>query len=193
MSGDVISRAPQLLSYARDESQFRDSTSGAIVMQRFHSQISPIVQYPIRTYTSSRSRILFGNAFRETLFRVIVKPNRIATESRAIRATHGLPAVLCGHRFAKQSFAAWVTEQSSVTRVKCGSRVQLSVNGLDALNAKQVQHRNVKQVQHRDVKPANLLLLNSGVKVADFELAKALEQTVGSNSGAGKAADNGDK
>jgi serine/threonine protein kinase len=32
-----------------------------------------------------------------------------------------------------------------------------AANGLDALNA--------KQVQHRDVKPANLLLLNSGVKV----------------------------
>jgi serine/threonine protein kinase len=44
-----------------------------------------------------------------------------------------------------------------------------AANGLDALNA--------KQVQHRDVKPANLLLLNSGVKVADFGLAKALEQT----------------
>ena len=52
-----------------------------------------------------------------------------------------------------------------------------AANGLDALNA--------KQVQHRDVKPANLLLLNSGAKVADFGLAKALEQTVGSNSGAG--------
>ena len=52
-----------------------------------------------------------------------------------------------------------------------------AANGLDALNA--------KQVQHRDVKPANLLLLNSGVKVADFGLAKALEQTVGSNSSGG--------
>jgi len=52
-----------------------------------------------------------------------------------------------------------------------------AANGLDALNA--------KQVQHRDVKPANLLLLDSGVKVADFGLAKALEQTVASNSEAG--------
>jgi serine/threonine protein kinase len=55
-----------------------------------------------------------------------------------------------------------------------------AANGLDALNA--------KQVQHRDVKPANLLLLDSGVKVADFGLAKALEQTVASNSGAGTIA-----
>jgi serine/threonine protein kinase len=52
-----------------------------------------------------------------------------------------------------------------------------AANGLDALNS--------NQVQHRDVKPGNLLLLNSGVKVADFGLAKALEQTVASNSGAG--------
>lgn len=55
-----------------------------------------------------------------------------------------------------------------------------AAHGLDALNA--------KQVQHRDVKPANLLLLNSGVKVSDFGLAKALEQTVASNSGAGTLA-----
>jgi serine/threonine protein kinase len=53
-------------------------------------------------------------------------------------------------------------------------------NGLDALSA--------KQVQHRDVKPANLLLLASAVKVADFGLAKALEHTVASNSGAGTLA-----
>ncbi len=55
-----------------------------------------------------------------------------------------------------------------------------AATGLDALNA--------KQVQHRDVKPANLLLLDSGVKVADFGLAKVLEQTVASNSGAGTTA-----
>lgn len=55
-----------------------------------------------------------------------------------------------------------------------------AASGLDALNA--------RQVQHRDVKPANLLLLNSGVKVADYGLAKAIEQTVASNSGAGTLA-----
>src|ERR1700730_16153349 len=52
-----------------------------------------------------------------------------------------------------------------------------AATGLDALNA--------KQVQHRDVKPANLLLLNSGVKVADFGLANVADLTVGGNSGAG--------
>ncbi len=55
-----------------------------------------------------------------------------------------------------------------------------AANGLDALNA--------KQVQHRDIKPANLLLLGSGLKVANFGLAKALQQTVASNSGAGTVA-----
>jgi hypothetical protein len=55
-----------------------------------------------------------------------------------------------------------------------------AASGLDALNA--------QQVQHREVKPANLLLLRSSVKVADFGLAKALEQTVASNSGAGTVA-----
>jgi serine/threonine protein kinase len=55
-----------------------------------------------------------------------------------------------------------------------------AAQGLDALNS--------QQVQHRDVKPANLLLLGSSVKVADFGLAKVLEETVGSNTGAGTLA-----
>ena len=52
-----------------------------------------------------------------------------------------------------------------------------AANGLDALNA--------KHVQHRDVKPANLLLSGSGVKVADFGLAKVLERAVASNTSGG--------
>lgn len=55
-----------------------------------------------------------------------------------------------------------------------------AASGLDSLNA--------SKRQHRDVKPANLLLLGSGVKVADFGLAKALEHTVATNSGAGTIA-----
>jgi serine/threonine protein kinase len=58
--------------------------------------------------------------------------------------------------------------------------VRDAAEGLDALNA--------RQVQHRDVKPANLLLLNSGVKVADFGLAKVLANTVASNTGGGTIA-----
>jgi serine/threonine protein kinase len=47
---------------------------------------------------------------------------------------------------------------------------------------------NAQNVQHRDIKPANLLLLNGGVKIADFGLAKVLEETIASNSGAGTLA-----
>jgi serine/threonine protein kinase len=51
-----------------------------------------------------------------------------------------------------------------------------AAKGLDELNS--------HNVQHRDVKPANLLLLGKSVKVADFGLAKMLENTVASNTGA---------
>jgi serine/threonine protein kinase len=55
-----------------------------------------------------------------------------------------------------------------------------AADGLDALNA--------ENRQHRDVKPANLLVVGSGVKVADFGLAKVLEQTVATNSSGGTVA-----
>jgi formylglycine-generating enzyme required for sulfatase activity len=51
-----------------------------------------------------------------------------------------------------------------------------AASGLDALHA--------RQVQHRDVKPMNLLLLARGVKVSDFGLAKLLERSIASNTGA---------
>jgi formylglycine-generating enzyme required for sulfatase activity/serine/threonine protein kinase len=56
------------------------------------------------------------------------------------------------------------------------SHMRDAASGLDALNA--------KHVQHRDVKPLNLLLLDRSVKVADFGLAKLLEATVVSHTGA---------
>jgi formylglycine-generating enzyme required for sulfatase activity len=51
-----------------------------------------------------------------------------------------------------------------------------AAKGLDALHA--------KNVQHRDVKPLNLLLMQNGVKVADFGLAKVLDQPAASHTGA---------
>src|SRR5262249_8680415 len=52
-----------------------------------------------------------------------------------------------------------------------------AAHGLDALN----EHR----VQHCDVKPANLLLLQRGVKVADFGLVRAVDDDAAVADGMG--------
>jgi formylglycine-generating enzyme required for sulfatase activity len=50
--------------------------------------------------------------------------------------------------------------------------------------AKGIDHLNAIGIQHRDIKPQNLLLAGGGVKVADFGLAKLLEHSLTSNTGA---------
>jgi formylglycine-generating enzyme required for sulfatase activity len=50
--------------------------------------------------------------------------------------------------------------------------------------AKGIDHLNGLDIQHRDIKPHNLLLVGGSVKVADFGLAKLLEHTITSITGA---------
>ena len=50
--------------------------------------------------------------------------------------------------------------------------------------AKGIDHLNSLHILHRDVKPKNLLLMSGGVKVSDFGLARILERTLASTSGA---------
>lgn len=50
--------------------------------------------------------------------------------------------------------------------------------------AKGIDHLNELGIQHRDIKPQNFLLVGGGLKVADFGLAKILEKSFVSNSGA---------
>jgi hypothetical protein len=50
--------------------------------------------------------------------------------------------------------------------------------------AKGIDHLNALGIQHRDIKPHNLLLIGHSVKVADFGLAKLLEHSITSNTGA---------
>ncbi|MSQ96589.1 MAG: tetratricopeptide repeat protein [Gemmataceae bacterium] len=104
-----------------------------------------------------------------SLFGVWAKDNRLI-----------LAMELCDRTLQDRLAEAHHQEQPGIPLEELLSYMSDAANGLDALSA--------GQVQHRDVKPANLLLLNSGVKVADFGLAKVLEQTVASNSGAGTIA-----
>jgi serine/threonine protein kinase len=83
---------------------------------------------------------------------------------------------LCDRSLLDRLLEVLEQNQPSIPLKELLSYMTDAANGLDALNA--------KQVQHRDVKPANLLLLDSGVKVADFGLAKALEQSMATSSNA---------
>src|SRR5690606_26538797 len=57
--------------------------------------------------------------------------------------------------------------------------IDQTAQALDYLNEPQHQDEkgNLVGIQHRDIKPANIFLLSGSAKVADFGLAKILQET----------------
>jgi hypothetical protein len=58
-----------------------------------------------------------------------------------------------------------------------------AARGIDYLNEPRPEDGQPHGIQHRDIKPANLLLVGGCVKVADFGLAKVLQNSLASNTG----------
>ena len=74
-------------------------------------------------------------------------------------------------------------EQVAAEVVDAAEKPQLPLRIPIGDAARALDYLNDQNVQHRDVKPHNLMLVGDGVKVADFGLAKMMEQSVVPASG----------
>jgi serine/threonine protein kinase len=126
---------------------------------------------------------------------ILLGEQEAAVEQRALdlmkslRHAHLLP--LFG-AWQSQGFLIVAMELADGTLLgRCNEAIRSGLPGIPeaellgnmAEAAKGLDFLNGQDVQHRDVKPQNLLLVGGSVKVADFGLAKILEQTRASASG----------
>jgi serine/threonine protein kinase len=175
--------------------------AGALAEPRLEPGSEPIPGYRLVRLVGKGG---FGEVWRATGpggFSVALKVLNLGTstarlEQRSLETMKGIR-----HAYLLAIFGAWQLGRYLVIAMELADRSllhrlrELTKQGQPGLPgpellaamqgvAKGLDHLNLEHhIQHRDIKPHNLLLVGGSVKVADFGLAKVLEEATASHTG----------